>query len=77
MRLWRGLVSGCWFAHDFIRERDEQGRFLLVCQSCGASQRPDLTGETLKGPAHQPADVLGQPKEKAVREKWFVRRKVG
>ena len=76
MIVWRRLVSGCW-SHDQVRARDEQGRLILVCQNCGSIHRPALEAETLKGPAHQPADVLGQPKIKAVRASWFERRKVG
>ena len=73
----RRVLSGYWFAHgDQVRDRDEQGRMLLVCERCGDIQRPQLDAETLKGPAHEPAAVLGQPTIKAQRATWFQRTKV-
>ena len=71
----RRLLFACW-THDRVRERDEQGRLILVCQTCGNVQRPVLDAETLKGPAHEQAEVLGQPKIKAQRATWFQRTKV-
>ena len=77
MTFWRTLSGGCWFSHEFIRDRDEQGRLILVCANCGNVHRPELDAEVLKGPAHEPAEVLGQATGKAVKETWFQRKKVG
>ena len=76
MTFWRTLSGGCWFSHEFIRDRDEQGRLILVCANCQHQHRPELEREALKGPAHTPVEPLGRATGKAVRAQWFVR-KVG
>ena len=68
--------SRCWFGHaDGIRERDEQGRMLLRCPRCHQAHRPALEKDEVRGPAHEPAAVLGAPTGKAVRASWFGKRK--
>lgn len=59
----RRLLAGC-FQHDDIRERDEQGRPLLVCRTCG-DRRYMLDTAIVKGPRHEPAAVYGTPLAKA------------
>ena len=56
MTFWRTLSGGCWFSHEFIRDRDEQGRLILVCANCQHQHRPELEREALKGPAHTPVE---------------------
>ena len=78
MTFWRTLSGGCWFSHEFIRDRDEQGRLILVCANCSYTRTPDLDlSDDKKGPAHQPAVVKGRATGKAIPETWFQRKKVG
>ena len=72
--IFRWLTSSCWFSHEFIRDRDEQGRLILVCSQCQHQHRPELEREMLRGPAHTPVEPLGRATGKAVRAQWFVRR---
>jgi hypothetical protein len=60
------LFSPCLlFAHaERIRERDDQGRMVLVCPQCGDVQR-QLETRIIIGPQHQPARVPGAPTGKA------------
>lgn len=74
---WNWLIGGCWFSHEQITDRDDQGRLILRCLDCGAVQRPQLDAEIVLGPAHVQEPVRGTPKVKAVPEVWFKRRKVG
>lgn len=49
----------CWFGHqDRIRERDDQGRLILVCLECGDVLRP-LEAAAVIGPAHRQARDRG------------------
>jgi len=66
----------CWFSHNRVQERDEAGNLILVCQDCRHTIPALSTGELLKGPAHTPQPVLGQPTGKAVKATWFARTKV-
>lgn len=53
-------------SHDHLfRDRDGDGKLVLVC-TCGHVQRV-LTTQAVKGPAHEQATVLGEPKQSAVR----------
>ena len=77
MTWWRTLSVGCWFSHEFIRDRDERGRLILVCANCSYTRTPDLDlSDDKKGPAHTPVEPLGRATGKAVRATWFQRRKV-
>jgi len=60
--------SHCWFGHgDRLRERDADGRLILVCAACGDVLRVFET-KAVKGPQSEPARVLGQPGGKAKRQ---------
>lgn len=44
------LFSPCLLGHqDRVRERDDQGKLVLVCPACRHVQRPEM-GETMKLP---------------------------
>lgn len=74
----KALVHGCWWHHDYLRERDGEERMILRCQTCGAEHTPDLSKDKIKGAAHEQAEVLGKPisrvKRHADRTKvWRIR----
>lgn len=61
------LFSGCWLTHlDRVRERDSQGRLVLVCERCGDRVLANQS-DVIAGPQHQPRDVLGAVTTKAVK----------
>ena len=68
--------SQCWFGHTRVRERDPQGRLILVCSECRDAVPAFSDREILRGPQHQQAPTLGQPTGKAIPSQWFERRKV-
>ena len=69
MTFLRRLLRGC-YSHLDLRERDAQGKAVLICQTCG-SIRPMLESEILKGPKFYQDQVLGQPKTTTFRETKF------
>ena len=75
MTFLRRLLVGC-YSHLDLRERDAQGKAILVCQTCG-DVRPMLESEVLHGPKFYPDQVLGQPKASAQIVSRFHKRKVG
>lgn len=62
----RALVHGCWKQHSQVKARDAEGELILLCTTCGESERV-LTHPTLKGPAHEQAEVRGKPLTKVIR----------
>ena len=75
MNILTRLLRGC-YSHLDLRERDAQGKAILVCQTCG-DVRPMLESEVLKGPRFYQAETLGQPKGSAQIVSRFHQRKVG
>lgn len=63
---WAWLCSPCLlFPHaERIRERDEDGKLVLVCPTCGDVQR-QLTAKIIPGPKAKPDTVPGTPTGKA------------
>lgn len=66
MKLW-AAVRQAICKHDEQNARDEQGRLVRWCTSCGFS-RVVLGEDVIKGPKALPDPVPGQPKIKAVPE---------
>ena len=75
MNILTRLLRGC-YSHLDLRERDAQGKAILVCQTCG-DVRPMLESEVLHGPKFYPDQVLGQPTGSAQIVSRFHQRKVG
>ena len=69
MNILTRLLRGC-YSHLDLRERDAQGKAILVCSICG-DVRPMLESEVLKGPRFYQAETLGQPKTTTFRETKF------
>ena len=60
MNLFFRFFFGCWSDHEDVRERDQDGKAIYVCRVCGRVQ-PILASPIVRGPQHQPKDVLGKP----------------
>lgn len=63
-RLWHG----CWLSHGHrYWTRTESGVGVLRCENCN-HDLPILATEAIKGPAHEPKEVRGQPKTRTFQE---------
>ena len=73
MNIFTRVLRGC-YSHLDLRERDAQGKAILVCSICG-DVRPMLESEILKGPKFYQDETLGKPKTTTFRESKFGKKR--
>jgi hypothetical protein len=56
------------FEHDDLRDRDEDGKAILICKLCGKRRSLGFLAQpAIRGPQAEPKAVKGQPLQRAMK----------